>query len=105
MFLWDELEYTSCKHNWDRDINAAKNIKYLGLREYDGSYRPQVFSQRMDDSPLSNASLVEIILNLIDESINNNYQGSGDNLEDQMEMDTEITPSQQLADDLISLNL
>jgi hypothetical protein len=99
------LECTSCKHNWDRDINAAKNIKYLGLREYDGSYRHQVFSQRMDDSPLPNASPVEILLNLIDESINNNYQGSGDNPEDQMEIDTEITPSQQLTDDLISLNL
>jgi hypothetical protein len=105
MSLWGVLECTSCKHNWDRDINAAKNIKYLGLREYDGSYRPQVFSQRMDDSPLPNASPVEILLNLIDESINNNYQGSGDNPEDQMEIDTEITPSQQLTDDLISLNL
>jgi hypothetical protein len=59
----------------------------------------------MDDSPLPNASPVEILLNLIDESINNNYQGSGDNPEDQMEIDTEITPSQQLTDDLISLNL
>jgi transposase len=66
------VECTSCGHIWDRGINAAKNIKYFGLREYDGLYRPRVFTQRMDVSHLPNDRRVEILINLIDESINNN---------------------------------
>jgi hypothetical protein len=59
----------------------------------------------MDVSHLPNDRRVEISLNLIDESINSNYQGIDDNPEDRMEIDTETTRFQQLGNDLISLNL
>jgi hypothetical protein len=59
----------------------------------------------MDVSHLPNDRRVEILLNLIDESINDNYQGIDDNPEDQMEINIETARSQQLGNDLISLNL
>jgi hypothetical protein len=62
MSLWGVLECTICGHNWDRDVNAANNIRYLGLLEYDGLDRPDVFTSRTEDG----TNNLQSLLNLMD---------------------------------------
>jgi hypothetical protein len=83
MSLWGVLECAICVHNWDRDVNAANNTRYLGLIEYDGVNRPEVFSRRAEDE----TSSLQPLLNIMDHSIDANIDV------DPMQVDDQVTSS------------
>jgi hypothetical protein len=80
--LWGVLQCQLCQHNWDIDINAHRNISYLGNLGRTGKPRPEVFSRSMPYTPLSSAS--------------SDYS---------IDIDTGVTPDQQLSTDLDNLLL
>ncbi|KAJ2061116.1 hypothetical protein GGI17_003296 [Coemansia sp. S146] len=42
---------TVCNEIWNRDVNAAHNIAYLGMLQYYMRQRPRCFSKRLQDPP------------------------------------------------------
>jgi hypothetical protein len=80
--LWGVLQCQLCQHNWDRDINACRNISYLGNLERTGQPRPEVSSRSMPYTPPSSASS-----------------------DDSMNIEPDVTPDQQLSTDLDNLFL
>jgi hypothetical protein len=96
MSLWGVLECAICGHNWDRDVNAANNIRYLELLEYDGADRPDVFSRRMEDE----TSDLQSLLNIMDHSIDVNIGVDPMELDDPIEANDPMEVDDQVASSL-----
>jgi hypothetical protein len=94
MSLWGVLKCAICGHNWDRDVNAANNIRYLGLLEYDGLDRPEVFTSRTEDV----TNNLQALLNIMDHSVDLNFGA------DPMEVDvlTEVDDPMEVDDQVAS---
>jgi hypothetical protein len=89
MSLWGVLECAICGHNWDRDMNAANNVKYLGLLEYDGLDRPEVFTSRTEDV----TNNLQSLLNIMDHSIDVNFDVDAMEVDDPMQVDDQVASS------------
>jgi hypothetical protein len=96
MSLWGVLECAICSHNWDRDVNAANNIRYLGLLEYGGLDWPKVFTSRTEDV----ANNLQALLNVMDDSVDLNFSADPMEADDLTEVDDPMQVDDQVASSL-----